>query len=243
LTVSDTNECNAYDTVVLTQPSKVTITATVTSNYNGRQISCFEANDGTAEATGAGGTPPYSYQWDPNAGGIIASVAGALKSGTYSVTVTDANNCPADTNVTLVDPPKLVSTAIVTSNYNGVPIRCNGESNGALQASASGGTLGYTYQWDAQAGSLTTPAVTGLHAGTYTITVTDINNCVSTYMATLTEPSAVTALATALPVTCHGFADGVTNAAANGGLPSYTYQWNTSPIQSMSSATQLKAGD
>lgn len=242
LTVSDTNECNARDTIILSQPTKVVATATVTSNYNGRQITCFQANDGIAQANGNGGTPPYSYQWDANAGGVIASVAGALKAGTYSVTVTDANNCPADTNVSLVDPPKLVPSAIVTSNYNGVPIRCNGESNGALFASASGGTLGYQYQWDANAGSLTTPAATGLQAGTYTVTVTDINNCTATHVATLTQPAAVSAAASALAVTCYGFADGVTNASANGGVPGYTYQWSTSPIQSMSSATQLQAG-
>jgi hypothetical protein len=99
VTVSDANGCTATRTVTITQPSTAhTTTASVTSNYNGAQISCFGSSDGSVTATPAGGVSPYSFVWSTT--GTTQTLNG-LAAGTYRVTTTDFNGCTATSSVTL----------------------------------------------------------------------------------------------------------------------------------------------
>jgi hypothetical protein len=59
------------------------------------------------------------------------------------------------------------------------------ELNSPATASGSGGTAGYSYQWDATAGSQTTAMATGLVNGAYVVTVTDINGCITVASVTI----------------------------------------------------------
>ena len=118
--------------------------------------------------------------------------------GTYTVTISDANSCTSVVSGTITEPASLVASVVVDSNAT-----CNGLSNGGLMASATGGTAPYTYSWNNAA---TTAAVTGIAAGTYSVTITDINNCTSTSSATVVEPSVLVAsVVVDSNVTCNGF--------------------------------------
>jgi VCBS repeat-containing protein len=76
--------------------------------------------------------------------------------------------------VVISEPTALVGTA--TDN-----------TDGTLTASATGGTPGYSYQWDATSGNQTTATATGLiHNNTYTVTITDANGCTTTATVTVT---------------------------------------------------------
>ena len=81
-------------------------------------------------------------------------------SGTYDVTITDANGCnDSDTiNVNVLSPLSVVkdSTAVT----------CNGLSDGSANASVSGGLAPYSYLWVDNGQTYTTPNATGLSAGT-----------------------------------------------------------------------------
>lgn len=133
---------------------------------NSRVPSCADVNDGAIQVTVNGGMAPYTYTWTP-AVATAGSLADNLGEGTYKIKVTDASGCSADTTVVLVAPdPLIVSVDVVNAD-------CKNQG-GALEAIVSGGTGTYTYLWS---NGITTATQNTLSAGTYTLTVTDINNC------------------------------------------------------------------
>src|SRR5439155_1749201 len=152
-------------TVTLTQPSQLTLTC---SGVNPSK--CNTVCDGTATANPSGGTAPYTYLWSNGQTGKTATGLCATPAGTsYSVTVTDANNCTAGPcSVTLTQPSQLTLTC---SGNN--PSPCNTVCNGTATANPSGGTAPYKYLWS---NGQTTQTATGLCAtpgGTsYLVTVT-----------------------------------------------------------------------
>jgi hypothetical protein len=168
VTVTDGIGCSANQTYTITQPTLLTASASVTSNYNGKDISCNGAADGTALVTFSGGTAPYSISWSNSA--TTAAISN-LGPGTYTATITDANGCIKTASVTLTQP-----TVVVLSDTH-VDINCFGQSTGSIDLSVSGGTPGYFYSWTNTA---TTEDIASLASGTYTVTVNDLNNCTKT---------------------------------------------------------------
>ena len=131
-------------------------------------ISCSGANDGAITAVVAGGTSPYSYEWSN--GATTASISN-LFSGTYSVTVTDAQSCNSNAAITILDPPAVDLDFIVTGESTA------GAADGSIDLTVSGGIAPYTYQWSNGA---TSQDIFNLSEGTYSVTVTDSNNCETT---------------------------------------------------------------
>jgi Zn-dependent metalloprotease len=217
----------------------------VTSNYNGRDVTCHDACNGSAAVSVVSGVAP-TYSWSPS-GGTGATATG-LCPGVYTVTITnhDAAACVITRNVTIQNTPLLVAAPAATSHYNGYNISCNGAHDGSAAANASGGTGPYTYNWNtvpAQHGS----SATNLGAGTYTVQVIDANGCSTSQNVTLTEPPLLTT--TAAPITnyngynvrCHGGSDGAAEAFPVGGVAPYSYSWNTVPVQTTKVANNLSA--
>ncbi len=173
VTVTDANGCTATASVSLIQPPLLTATIGAVTN-----ALCNASNNGSATVIAGGGTPAYTYLWNPSA--QTTATASALSGGTYTITVTDANGCTATSSVTITQTPGV--TASITSS---VDIMCNGNSTGSGTVSAVGGTPGYTYSWSPGGNSNAT--ATGLSAGVYTVTVTDANGCSATASVTLTQ--------------------------------------------------------
>jgi len=225
VTVTDANGCTSTTTVTVAQPPSFTATASVISGYNGRDVSCFAASDGSITTAPAGGTPAYTYSWTN--GSTTQSPAG-VSAGTYTVTITDANGCTTSASVTVTEPTAVTSAGSVTSDYNGQDVSCFGSTDGAITVTPGGGTSTYTYSWT---NGSTTQSPTGVGAGTYTVTVTDLNGCTSTTSVTVTEPTAVTSMATITSdyngqdVSCNGSTDGAITVTPGGGTPTYTYSW------------------
>lgn len=244
--VTDVNGCNITKTVTVSQPAVVAATASVTSNYNGQNISCFNLTDGSANVTPTGGTTPYTYLWTSTPSQTTAALIN-VGAGTYSVTVTDINGCNITKTVTLIQSAQLTSTAAITSNYNGQNISCFGLTDGSAAATVNGGTGAYSYTWS------TTPAqntanASNIGAGTYTVTIKDVNNCTITNTVTLIQPTTVTATASVTSdfngqnISCFGYNDGSASVTAGGGTTPYTYAWNSIPTQTTTLATALTAG-
>jgi uncharacterized protein (DUF2141 family) len=178
--VTDATSCQWNLNVTITQPS-----ALVASSGNLTQVVCFGAATGGATITATNGTAPYNVSWsgpvsgDP-AGVEIAASGGSynitnLTAGTYTVSVTDANNCTTTTGLIITEPSPLNVTGI-TSN-NGIDITVNG------------GTAPYTYVWST---GTTTEDLTNLMPGTYTVTVTDANGCTQTDSFTIQNAEILT---------------------------------------------------
>ncbi|MBY8963242.1 cadherin-like domain-containing protein, partial [Flavobacterium sp. D11R37] len=200
VTITDANGCTGTVSATVTQPTALNASAVVDNN-----ATCAN-NDGEATVSVTGGTAGYTYLWSN--GAITASVTG-LAAGTYSVTVTDANGCTATDSVTITAPP--APSVSVTSQVN---VACNGGSNGSADITVTGGTAPYTFVWS---NSAVTEDLTGLSAGTYTVTVTDANGCTGTASVTITEPTVLSAAGVATNVSCNGGSNGTVDLTVTGG--------------------------
>ena len=212
VTITDAIGLTGTTSVSITEPAAIVAATVVDSN-----VSCNGLIDGGATASATGGTMPYTYTWSNSA--TNASITG-VAAGTYTVSITDANGCGPDTaTVTITEPAVLVAATVLDSNAS-----CNGFTDGGATASATGGTMPYSYTWS---NSAITASITGVAAGTYTVTVTDNNGCTSTTSINIGEPAMVVA-ATVVDstVSCNGFADGGATATATGGTAPYTYAWS-----------------
>ena len=90
------------------------------------------------------------------------------------------------------------------------------ESNGAIAVTVSGGTGTLSYAWDNGAGMVRNPS--GLSAGTYTVTVTDANNCTYGEAVEVTEPAPLGPLSLeSTGASCNGLADGSIAITITGG--------------------------
>ena len=243
-TITDANGCQTIPSVTITQPLAA-LTAPIPTTTN---LSCNGGSNGAATANPSGGTPfagpnPYTYSWNTIPVQTSQTATG-LSAGTYTCTISDANSCTFTTlPVTITGPSAITAT---TSKTN---ITCNGFNNGTATAIASGGTPfagpnPYAYSWSTIPVQ-TSQTATGLSAGTYTCTISDLNNCaITTSSVTILNPSAITATTSQTNITCNGFNNGTATVNPSGGTVAggYTYLWDDASAQTTQTATGLSAG-
>lgn len=235
VTVTDVNMCSTIDSIEVLEPVGLT-SSTIVVNAN-----CFGAATGSATVTGAGGTLNYTYQWDGSAANQTTATASNLLAGTYSVTVTDLNGCTSVSTAVVGQPATPVSTTT-----SGTDLLCNGDGSGTASVVGAGGTpdpaiaSGYTYLWSDPNGQ-TTAIATGLQAGTFYVTVTDLNGCNTLDSVTINEPTALIGVTSGTPASCFGATDGTVVVTPAGGTSGYTYSWMPSGSTD-SSVTGLAAG-
>ena len=240
VTVTDAQLCTAIATVTLTLPTSA-LTTTITSQTN---VSCNGFSDGSATITASGGTPinmgwpfylyGYNFSWSNGTSTIFSysSTITSLNAGTYTVTVNDANGCTETASVIITQPPVL---NISTSQTN---VSCNGFSNGSAIVTVSGGTAPYYYLWN---NGSTNSNITGLSAGNYSVTVTDVNGCIGTASVIITQPPPFLFYTiNHSDVSCLGGSNGTASVSALGGTPGLTYNWSNG--QNTQTATGLSAG-
>jgi hypothetical protein len=211
VTVTDANSCTKAVGIIVIQPSEIMVSETHVN------VLCNGASTGSIDLTASGGTGVLTYDWSHIGGSSNPQDPTGLAAGTYTVTVTDANNCSKTLSVTITQPPAIVLTKVVTH------VLCYGGNNGAIDLTVSGGVSPYTYAWS---NSATTQDISSLAAGTYTVTVTDANGCTKTTSATVNEPSDPLALSeTNVDVLCYGNSTGSIDLTVSGGTPAYSYNW------------------
>ncbi len=208
--VIDDQGCTNQTTITLGEPEAVT------STVSGTDVLCFEGNDGTATAEGAGGSGEFTYEWS---NGGMGATQTELAVGTYSVTVTDSNNCTTVNSYEIFEPASAVEAGITIINQP----NC-GNQDGELSAFATGGIPNYTYLWN---NDNTSPVLTNIASGIYTITVTDQNGCTSENTITLEDNDGVTLAANDVENnTCFDNAEGTATISASGGTGMYSYNWS-----------------
>ena len=237
ITVTDATGCTSSISRTLTQPTPLVATPTAT-NY-----SCF-GQTGAISLAVSGGTGNRSYSWT-GPGGFTATSQNinGLLAGTYNVTVTDANACTTTATATVTGPTTAVAVAL-NSKTN---VSCNGNSNGAINITASGGTPNYTYAWSD--GSAAEDR-TGLAAGTYTVTVTDLNGCTATRTETIMQPTPLVLTSSKTDPSCPPggnpsvSSNGAIDLTVSGGTGPFTYNWAdlTPPPTEPQDRTGLTAG-
>jgi len=223
--VTDANGCTAVASVTLTDPPALTLQAT------GFAETCQGACDGQVVCIPGGGTGTYTYSWS---NGCTTPGCLPLCTGTYTITVTDANGCTIQDTAIVSSPPGL------TLQMSSTPSLC-GQPNGSATVVASGGTGTYTYAWSPSGGSNAT--ANNLSGGTYTVIVTDGNGCSATATVVVASPSAVTAaISASTNISCFGMCNGTATVTASSGVQPYTYSWNSTPAQSTATAAGLCSG-
>jgi hypothetical protein len=155
----------------IVEPSALTATTSFI------QPSCFSNADGSATASGQGGTAPYFYEWsNSQIGPVMTNIPG----GTYIVRVIDTRGCEKLAQVIITSPIELIST--LTPN----PVKCFNECNGSLAVGVTGGTLPYNFLWST--GSTSNTAINNLCNGTYWLRTSDNRGCVKTDTLVLQNP-------------------------------------------------------
>ncbi|MCX6258077.1 MAG: GEVED domain-containing protein [Bacteroidia bacterium] len=211
ITVTDANLCLATACYIISQPTLIQISVTDFDN-----VTCFNADNGNIEINVTGGITAYSYHWSYN--DETTHNLNNLPSGTYHLTVTDANSCIMTATYIITQPAALTITTGLTN------VQCNGNNNGAIDITVTGGTSPYTYLWN---NGTTIEDRTNLAPGTYSVTVTDVNGCTATATATLTQPAVLTISDVINNVTCYGLTNGSVDITPAGGTTPYAYHWST----------------
>lgn len=223
VSIADSKNCKGQAFVTIGNTSNMI--ASIASQTN---VTCNGSCKGIATATISGGSAPFNYNWLSIPNATNQTVSG-LCPGTYTVKVTDALGCFTTTPLTITEPTAL------SYSVSGVNIICSGNTT-TLSSMVTGGTPGYTYNW--QPGNLTgaTVVVSPTISTGYSLTVTDSKACVGAvkvFSVIVNPPLSLNTGANSLTV-CPNVSTSIT-VNANGGNGNYTYLWmpgniNTSNI-------------
>ncbi|MGY8918237.1 MAG: plastocyanin/azurin family copper-binding protein, partial [Flavobacteriales bacterium] len=195
-TLTDSNSCTFSDSVHIYQPSQLN------SSISALDITNCGSNDGIINLSVSGGTGMYSYLWSNN---DTTEDLNNLSSGTYSVTITDINNCITTNSATINNFNSTLTTSLSSPTYNGYNIQCFGGSNGSISSNTNGGVGSLTYNWS---NGQNTAIDTNLSAGLYSLIVTDSLNCTASDSIILSEPNELTSTYTQTNVSCYNTNDG-----------------------------------
>jgi hypothetical protein len=230
------------------------------NNYNNYQIACHGGTD-EVEFNIIGGVAPYNISWtDPSSGQLLnyttqgQYIWSGLSQGVHDFTITSSNNgsnpgCSQIVSITLTAPPAIQMSPITTDVF------CTDSCSGEITAVVSGGVgqgigTNYTYQWNDASGIMTNETsyyIDDLCQGTYTLEVTDNNNCTSPFPVAIGDSLLRIFNVSVTDVGCYNDCDGSITVFPNGGVPSstgaaYTYAWNDTLGQNTQTAIGLCEG-
>lgn len=175
LLITDALNCTLSLSANLTIAPDPIVTISIINN-----VSCNGGSDGALLATITQGTAPFLINWTPTGGNNLTAIS--LTADTYTVNVTDALGCLTSDTAIIIEP-----TQIDVSVDTVINVFCYGGNTGSVSVSATGGTgPAYSYLW-APTNSTSATAV-DLTIGTYTVTVTDQNNCPASISVNVEQP-------------------------------------------------------
>lgn len=208
ITVTDDFNCTVSDTITLDEPNVLAITASIT------KVLCEGDNEGGIKLNVAGGTTPYEADWSDGSTGLTLN---DLPAGLYTATVTDANGCSDDTTL------DLSAVSVFQVDLAVIDATCGNATDGSVTVNITDGTTPpYVYSWNTGA---TTPALTDVAPGAYSVTVTDSLNCLRVDSAVVVEGDLLIQ-ETVTNTTCPYSADGAIEVTVIGGTEPYAYVWD-----------------
>jgi gliding motility-associated-like protein len=191
-------------------------------------------NNGAISLNASGGTGALNYQWSPSGSGANSL---NLASGSYTITITDANGCTSVRNLNV----GTSSAPTPTVNYAQQMVSCFNGSNGNATISAINGTAPYNYMWSGGLGTGSNQS--NLSPGNYAVTVTDALGCTGMIAVTITNAPQLMVMAGSIQhVKCYGQGTGSATLNAAGGTGLLTYLWSPSGGTNPT-ATNLSAGN
>ena len=159
-----------------------------------------------------------------------------LAAASHSIDVRDANGCVFSTTASInnTDGPSAIAATVVNAGC--------GASNGSITLGVvTGGVAPYTYSVDGSPFTATT-SYPNMAAGTFAVEVMDVNGCVFSTTASISNTSGPTAIATTVVNSTCGASNGtLTLGAVTGGASPYTYSVDSSPFTATLVYTNLAA--
>jgi len=222
VTVSAGPTCSATASFTVTSStSEPVISSNITAAICGQ-------SDGAINLTVTGGTTPYTYMWSNMA---TTEDLSAIPSGLYSVTVNASNGCTASANFTVANNSSTFSLAGTAT-----PLTNCQSNNGAvdLQITPVGP---YDIVWSNTA---TTEDLSGLAAGTYTVTVTQTGSCTASITFTVEDQRLLPSLLSVVTPEICGLSNGAINLIVNGGTAPLSINWSN--MATSEDLTALPAG-
>ena len=212
-TVTITNDlgCFQQQIIEILEPPSIELNETV------MQISCYGGADGMINLNPSGGIGTFDYSWTGTINSNDQDVFG-LSVGTYSVVVTDDNNCTTASSWNISQPDQ-ISIGLIPSLTS-----CFNSEDGQVQINVNGGTGSYDYLWS---NGFVTPELTAVAPETYTVTVTDENMCTASESITVNSPVEIEVDAIIALASCFGNDDGSIITTVSGGVGDYQFHWNT----------------
>lgn len=217
VTVTNANGCQQAAQITITEPNSLQLNCGEIAPATASDLA-----DGQARIEIIGGTAPYTLTWDgPIAGSetILSAEAVTLEdllTGSYTVLVTDANNCETPCSFDISFTPPVCDVVVETDVQL---ISCPGEVDGAITLAISGGRAPYDIAWT---DGDVVPSRSDLGPGLYEAVITDANGCTENISITLEDPSPLSAEISTLAGGC----DAPTRVAINsitGGNPPYEF--------------------
>ncbi|MEN8201258.1 MAG: gliding motility-associated C-terminal domain-containing protein [Bacteroidota bacterium] len=233
--IRDSEGCIGMDTIVtLTDPPSLVINSLT---YN--DVSCYGAADGSISISVSGGVAPYVFSVDNQASWSSDTIIGGLTPDSYEVYVRDAHLCtPYAGQISITEPPQITLSVDVTDIQT-----CSGDTTGAIEALATGGTGNMEYSLD-DINYLPSGSFTSLTAGLYTVYVKDETGCDVNQSVDVNEPDPISATITKTDA-IYGNLGTITITGSSGGTPPYVYSINgaAGPFTSDTAYTDLEAGN
>ncbi|CAI8230526.1 MAG: Plastocyanin [Cryomorphaceae bacterium] len=218
--ITDALGCFIKDTYTIMELDEIVVNDSIID------LSCYESDDGQIFISVLGGSGTYDYSWN---NGASSSSLSNLTIGTYVLSINDDYGCLAFDTVNVFQPDPLQSSIVVTSDA-----LCNGSSDAYGSISVSGGTPAYQYSWSV--GSSSDSTISNVPAGTYTVLVTDANNCQDDIDVIFEEPSIITLKVDDISNNlCFGDSQGSITLSAYGGVPNYVTYFIESSLGVISS--------
>lgn len=211
--VEDENACLRSETYTIIEPLPLQIDTVFYES-----VSCFGRSNGEAEVFVSGGTLPFDYSWLDSLS-QRNSRATNLPGGPVDILIMDARNCQISQTLNIPEPDSLAI------NFSSEEVSCLGGSDASSVALVAGGTKPYAYVWQDGTQDST---IMGLAAGSYDVTVTDVNACREVATVQLGEPD--TELVLSVVQTDDGCFGAQLNEAtvipSGGGASAYQYIWS-----------------
>ncbi len=158
--------------VILPNGCKDSVQISITDQYilnggisNDQNEICSGSNNGFAEVFVSNGYLPYTYLWTEN--GSSDSIANNLGPGLYHVSITDSNGCIANDSILIVEGDSLIWNDSITQSDCGL-------SNGMIDITIVEGNAPFTFSWSNNTNEQDLLIVGD---GTYSLQITDSNNC------------------------------------------------------------------
>jgi hypothetical protein len=183
-----------------------------------QNLLCNGVGGGSVTLSTSGGNPGFQFSIDTGRTYQNSNVFSGLAPGDYQFLVRDTIGCVSPISTTIIQPPVILKSGKVTN------VLCHGDKAGAIDLSVSGGTPGYTYAWSNGA---TSQDLSGVAAGTYTVTITDAGQCILKDTFQITQPSAALSVSgKSTDVLCYGDKTGSIDLSVSGGTKDYVYTWS-----------------